>query len=59
MQVGQDKFGMQTMNQSLISLVSKRTITLEDALGRSPDPDEFKQMMSTGGLQNQSRRPVK
>ena len=59
MQVGQDKFGMQTMNQSLISLVSKRTITLEDALGRSPDPDEFKQMMSTGGMQNQSRRPVK
>jgi twitching motility protein PilT len=59
MQVGQDRFGMQTMNQSLISLVSKRTITLEDALGRSPDPDEFKQMMSTGGMQNQSRRPVK
>jgi twitching motility protein PilT len=59
MQVGQEKFGMQTMNQSLISLVSRRLISLEDALGRSSDPDEFKQMMSNSGLQNQSRRPVK
>jgi twitching motility protein PilT len=59
MQVGQEKFGMQTMNQSLISLVSRRLISLEDALGRSSDPDEFKQMMSTGGLQNQTRKPIK
>ena len=59
MQVGQEKFGMQTMNQSLFSLVSKRAISLEDALGRTADPDEFKQMMSAGGMQNQSRRPVK
>src|SRR5512136_1659242 len=34
MQVGQERFGMQTMNQSLISLVSRRLISLEDALGR-------------------------
>jgi twitching motility protein PilT len=59
MQVGQEKFGMQTMNQSLISLVSRRLISLEDALGRSSDPDEFKQMMSTGGIQNQTRKPIK
>jgi twitching motility protein PilT len=59
MQVGQEKFGMQTMNQSLISLVSRRLISLEDALGRSSDPDEFKQMMSTGGMQNQTRKPIK
>jgi twitching motility protein PilT len=59
MQVGQEKFGMQTMNQSLFSLVSKRAISIDDALGRTADPDEFKQMMSTSGLQNQSRRPVK
>jgi twitching motility protein PilT len=59
MQVGQEKFGMQTMNQSLISLVSKRIISLDDALGRSTDPDEFKQMMSTGGMQNQIRKPIK
>jgi len=44
MQVGQSKFGMQTMNQSLFTLVQKRYITAEEALGRSSDPDELKQM---------------
>jgi twitching motility protein PilT len=59
MQVGQEKFGMQTMNQSLVSLVTRRIISLEDALGRSSDLDEFRQMMSTGSMQNQSRKPLK
>ena len=59
MQVGQEKFGMQTMNQCLVSLVARRIISLDDALGRSSDLDEFRQMMSTGGTQNQSRRPIK
>jgi twitching motility protein PilT len=56
MQVGQEKFGMQTMNQSLFSLFQKRLISLEEALGRSSDPDELKQMISnpSGGMQ---RRP--
>jgi len=56
MQVGQDKFGMQTMNQSLYSLFAKRLISLEEALGRSSDPDELKQMISnpSPGMQ---RRP--
>ncbi|MRR06157.1 MAG: type IV pili twitching motility protein PilT, partial [Deltaproteobacteria bacterium] len=45
MQVGQEKFGMQTMNQSLFNLHQRRLITLDDALGRSTDPDELKQMM--------------
>jgi twitching motility protein PilT len=56
MQVGQDKFGMQTMNQSLCSLFQKRLISLEEALGRTSDPDELKQMISNpaGGMQ---RRP--
>jgi len=59
MQVGQDKFGMQTMNQSLFSLFTRRIISLEDAIGRSSDPDEFRQMMSAGGMQNQPRRPLR
>ena len=42
MQIGQDKFGMQTMNQSLASLYQRRLITLEEALGRSRDPEELK-----------------
>lgn len=58
MQVGQEKFGMQTMNQSLLSLYQKRMISLDEALGRSQDPDELKQMISNpaAGL-NMLRRP--
>ena len=56
MQIGQEKFGMQTMNQSLLSLFQKRMISLEEALGRSQDPEELKQMISNpaAGMQ---RRP--
>ncbi|MEW6570225.1 MAG: type IV pilus twitching motility protein PilT [Nitrospirota bacterium] len=41
MQTGQAKFGMQTINQSLFELFSKGHITYEDAVGRSPVPDEI------------------
>ncbi|GFE58458.1 type IV pilus twitching motility protein PilT [Geobacter sp. AOG1] len=57
MQVGQEKFGMQTMNQCLINLYLRRIISLEDALGRSPEPDEFKQMVANAGAQGPRRRP--
>jgi len=50
MQVGQAKFGMQTMNQSLITLQARRLITLDSALNRSPDPDELRQMMINAGV---------
>ena len=60
MQVGQDKFGMQTMNQCLYSLFSRRLISVDDALGRSPEPDELKQMiMSISGPGGQPRRPIR
>jgi twitching motility protein PilT len=52
MQVGQAKFGMQTMNQSLLLLVERHLISLEDALSRSHNPDEFKQMLSTSNISN-------
>jgi twitching motility protein PilT len=45
MQAGQ-KFGMQTMNQSLYRLYVTRQISLEDALGRSPDIAELEQMLA-------------
>jgi len=48
MQVGQTKFGMQTFNQSLALAYSKRLITLEEAMGRSSDADELKNMLSSG-----------
>jgi len=46
MQVGQDKFAMQTMNQSLFLLAHARKITQEDALARSSEQDELKQMFA-------------
>jgi twitching motility protein PilT len=51
MQIGQGKFGMQTMNQSLCALYMRRLITLEDCLGRSSDPDELKQMIAQAQAQ--------
>lgn len=48
MQTGQAKFGMQTMNQSLYELYTKGLITYEDAVGRSPIPDEILQMINKG-----------
>ena len=49
MQVGQAKFSMQTMNQSLLLLCQRRLISLDEAIGRSSDPDELRQMMSNAG----------
>jgi len=46
MQMGQSKFGMQTMNQSLCDLYVRRLITYEDAIGRSSDPDELIPMIA-------------
>jgi twitching motility protein PilT len=48
MQTGQEKFGMQTMNQSLATLYMKRQITLEHALSASSLKDELEQMISRG-----------
>jgi len=45
MQVGQQKHGMQTLNQSLYSLYARRLITLEEAMGRSSDPEELRMMI--------------
>lgn len=46
MQMGQDKYGMQTMNQQLFMLLHKKQITLETAMSRSSDMDELKQMIA-------------
>jgi twitching motility protein PilT len=45
MQIGQEKFGMQTMNQSLADLYLRRVISHEDALSRSSDPDELQNLI--------------
>ena len=45
MQVGQDKFGMITLNQSLFNLAQRRLITTDEAFSRTSDPDELKTML--------------
>jgi twitching motility protein PilT len=45
MQAGQEKSGMQTMNQSLLDVYLKRLITKETALGASQNHEELEQMM--------------
>jgi twitching motility protein PilT len=62
MQVGQLKYGMQTFNQSLASLVLRRQITSELALSMTSNPDELQEMIERGsaGLQptRDARRPM-
>ena len=48
LQLGQEKFGMQTLNQALASLVNKKIISEEDAYNRSSDIEELKQAISSG-----------
>jgi len=48
MQVGQEKFGMQTFNQSLASLFFKKAISIEVAMARSSNADELQDMINRG-----------
>src|SRR6188768_385635 len=54
MQTGQDKFGMQTFNQALATLVHKRQITVEVAMQRTSNADELKELIERGSGINQS-----
>jgi twitching motility protein PilT len=45
MQVGQEKYGMQTLNQSLYSLLQRRLISVEEAMGRAIEVEEFRMML--------------
>lgn len=48
MQTGQEKLGMQTMNQSLATLYMKRAITLDAALMASSHREELSEMINRG-----------
>jgi len=48
MQAGQDKFGMQTFNQSLATLYIQKQISLDVALQRSSMPDELQDIINRG-----------
>ena len=53
MQTGQAKFGMQTLNQSLYDLYTRKQISYEDCLGRSSQIEELVQMLGRAGLTQQ------
>ena len=46
MQIGQSKFGMQTLNQSLCDLFLREKISLEDAMASSTDLEELKTLIT-------------
>jgi twitching motility protein PilT len=48
MQTGQEKFGMQTANQSLATLYMKKLITLEHAMTASSNREELQEMINRG-----------
>ena len=63
MQTGQEKVGMQTMNQCLATLYQRKQVTLESALEKSSNRDELQDLISRGvgvvaGAGLQRPRPV-
>ncbi len=48
MQTGQNKYGMQTFNQALATLVYRRLISQEQAVSLSSYPDELTEMIARG-----------
>jgi twitching motility protein PilT len=58
MQSGQERFGMQTFNQSLATAYLQKQITLEVALQRSSNPDELQEMINRGASLLNRQQPV-
>lgn len=54
LQVGQSKFGMLTMSQSLVDLYQRRLISYEEAMGHATEPDEVRAML--GAAPSAARR---
>jgi twitching motility protein PilT len=48
MQSGQEKFGMQTFNQSLANAYFQKQITMDMAMTRSSNQDELQEMIARG-----------
>ncbi|MFQ5776632.1 MAG: type IV pilus twitching motility protein PilT [Terriglobia bacterium] len=59
MQAGQEKFGMQTFNQSLATLHFQRKVQLDVAMSRSSNPEELQEMISRGAGTIQQARATR
>jgi twitching motility protein PilT len=59
-QLGQEKWQMQTLNQSLADLYLKKLITYEDAISKSQEPEELKRMLAVGSaVQGKPERMIR
>jgi twitching motility protein PilT len=58
MQSGQEKFGMQTFNQSLATAYFDKQITMEMALTRSSNQDELQEMIARGSTLSNRTSPA-
>jgi twitching motility protein PilT len=58
MQTGQERYGMQTFNQSLHTLYRQGQISLETALARSSNKDELQDMINRGAPAGQAQGAV-
>ncbi len=56
MQVGQSKFGMQTMSQSLVELVQRGLVSNDEALGHATELEELKNMLGLNRAPSASGR---
>ncbi len=52
MQTGQDRAGMQTMNQALVRLVERRLVTRQDAMAVSANTEELATLLDRAGLRH-------
>jgi twitching motility protein PilT len=50
MQSGQEKYGMQTFNQSLATAYFQKQISIETAMLRSSNADELQEMINRGAV---------
>ena len=57
MQMGQDRSGMITFNQSLAQLVKRRLINPDEAFARCSDPEELAKMLGVDPRSLNKRRP--
>jgi twitching motility protein PilT len=54
LQVGQSKFGMQTMTQSLLDLYTRKLISYEETMGHATEPDELRPMLGAPARMSRS-----
>jgi twitching motility protein PilT len=57
MQVGQNRFGMQTMTQALVGLAQQNLISTDEAMAHATEPEEVRQMLGQPRVAYSGGRP--